>query len=499
VAGCHRAFVDLTERCLAVTREPSVAAVVRFLHTDPLDALRLPDEFDPGATITFRVHGRSMLEPAEMPIDLASVQSFWAALNDPASAGNGQIMQCLICGQERPVLDRLQGKIKGVPGGQTAGTSIISANEEAFESYGLEASLIAPTCADCGERFTKALNELLSKRENHIVLGGSVFIFWTRREESTPWFGLLTDPQPEQVRDLLAAVLKTRRTGEFDATAFYGAVLSGSGGRAVVRDWIDTTVGVAQQRLTAWFAAQRIIDPYGEEGRPLGIYALAAGTVRDLKDVPPTTLRTLLRAALAGTPLPADLLSQAVRRNQAEQGITRQRAALIKLVLLSLEPEQDGGEDSMIKLDPAHPSPAYHCGRLLAVLEEAQRAAIPGIKATLVDRFYGSASTAPGSVFPRLVRGAQPHLSKLERDREAAYHAIQQRLEDIQGNLTRYPKVLALEEQGLFALGYYHQRAFDRAQAREAAERRRNAASTAGQQPELESKSAAAPAVEGEN
>jgi hypothetical protein len=30
-----------------------------------------------------------------------------------------------------------------------------------------------------------------------------------------------------------------------------------------------------------------------------------------------------------------------------------------------------------------------------------------------------------------------------------------------------------LEEQGLFALGYYHQRAFDRAQAREAAERRR--------------------------
>lgn len=127
----------------------------------------------------------------------------------------------------------------------------------------------------------------------------------------------------------------------------------------------------------------------------------------------------------------------------------------------------------MVRLDPAHPEPAYHCGRLLAVLEQAQRLAVPGVKATIVDRFYGTASAAPASVFSRLLRGAQPHLAKLERDRPNAYQALQRRLEAIMAVLTGFPSTLTLEQQGLFALGYYHQRAYDRAQARAASERRK--------------------------
>lgn len=132
----------------------------------------------------------------------------------------------------------------------------------------------------------------------------------------------------------------------------------------------------------------------------------------------------------------------------------------------------------MVKLDPDHPSDGYQCGRLLAVLEDVQRLAIPGINATIVDRFFGTASATPIAVFARLVRGAQPHLSKLKRDRAGAYIALQQRLEEIQGRLSGYPRTLNLEEQGLFALGYYHQRAHDRAQARAASERRKAATAT---------------------
>ena len=76
-------------------------------------------------------------------------------------------------------------------------------------------------------------------------------------------------------------------------------------------------------------------------------------------------------------------------------------------------------------------------------------------------------------MFSRLVRGAQPHLSKLERDRPGAYRALQARMEEVLSGLADFPRVLMLEDQGRFALGYYHQRAHDRAQAREAAERRR--------------------------
>ena len=127
----------------------------------------------------------------------------------------------------------------------------------------------------------------------------------------------------------------------------------------------------------------------------------------------------------------------------------------------------------MVQLETAQPSPAYHCGRLLAVLEAAQRAALGNVNATIVDRFYGTASASPASVFGRLLRGAQPHLSKLERDRPATYRALQMRLEDVLATIEAFPRTLTLEEQGLFALGYYHQRADDRARARAASERRK--------------------------
>jgi len=116
----------------------------------------------------------------------------------------------------------------------------------------------------------------------------------------------------------------------------------------------------------------------------------------------------------------------------------------------------------MAELDLSNDDPGYLCGRLLAVLENVQQRAVPGAKATIVDRFYGSASTAPASVFGRLIEGAQAHLAKLERDQRGAYVALQTSIEEILAGLRGFPKTLTLEHQGLFALGYYHQRAADR-------------------------------------
>ena len=117
----------------------------------------------------------------------------------------------------------------------------------------------------------------------------------------------------------------------------------------------------------------------------------------------------------------------------------------------------------MSELDLSNRTPAYLCGRLLAEVEAAQRAAILGAKATVVDRFYGAASTAPASVFGNLLRGTQAHLGKLKRDRPGAYAGIQRRMEQIMSGLERFPRTLSMNEQAMFVLGYYHQRASDRA------------------------------------
>lgn len=475
VDSCHQAYLDLVRRCAEETQSPLAQAVWSFLDGEQKALLRLPDDFDRGSAVTFRIDSRFV-------VDEPAVQAFWAEEHDKSAAG-APLMQCLVCGREKPVLDRLQARVKGIPGGQTSGTSIISANSKAFESYGLEESLIAPTCSDCGEQFTLALNDLLSQQETSLRLGGAAaFVFWTKEVTGFNLASFLTQPESEQVRALLESVRTggvTANTATVDATAFYATVLSGSGGRAVVREWIDTTVGGVKRNLARWFAFQRVVDLTGEYARPLGIAALAGATVRDLRDVPRPTYRTLLRSAIQGTPLPLDLLGTAVRRTHAEQRVTRTHAALIKLVLLSQDPTSHP-ETYMTGLEPDHSSTAYHCGRLLAVLEQVQRAALPGVNATIVDRYFGSASTAPASVFPRLVRGAQPHLSRLERDHRGAYVALQHRLEDIQDHIpgaTSFPRVLSLEDQGLFTLGYYHQRAYDRARAAQAAAQRRAAGS----------------------
>lgn len=471
---CHQTYLELVGRCAAATAEPAVEAVEAFLHNAPLDQLELPADFDPGAIITFRVD-------EVFPIDLPPVQAFWASEHDPAASdSSAAMMQCLICGEQRPVLKRLQGKIKGVPGGQSSGTAIISANEPAFLSYGLEASLIAPTCAQCGEKFTKAANALLADERHRLILGNTAFIFWTRGDVGFSFMELLVTPQAEDVRMLLDSVRTGTHMPDVDDVDFYAAALGASGGRTAIRDWIDTTVGSARRQLASWFQRQRLVGHVGQDPAPLGVRALALATVREAKDLAPTVPRALLRCALTGAPLPSQLLYEAVRRNRAEQAVTRPRAALIKLVLLSQNPTRDRKEDFMVELAHENPDPAYRCGRLLAVLEAVQRQALPTAKATIVDRFYGTASSAPASVFGRLLRGGQPHLAKLERDRPGAYHALQARLEEILAELPSFPRTLTLEQQGVFSLGYYHQRAFDRAKRKEASDLRNALAADEG-------------------
>jgi CRISPR-associated protein Csd1 len=231
---------------------------------------------------------------------------------------------------------------------------------------------------------------------------------------------------------------------------------------------LETTVPNAQRNLARYFTLQELVKLDGSESEPIGLYALAASTVRDAnKDLPANVPRAILHVALHGGSLPDWLLYQAVNRNRAERKITRPRAALIKLVLLSQEDEPLRPEEKrMTELDLTNRSPAYLCGRLLAVMESVQQAANRGIKATLTDRYFGTASSAPASVMGVLYRNhCRPHLSKLRKERPSVYNALDHKLQDVMQHLPTFPNTLTLKEQALFSLGYYHQRAADRAKA----------------------------------
>ena len=128
----------------------------------------------------------------------------------------------------------------------------------------------------------------------------------------------------------------------------------------------------------------------------------------------------------------------------------------------------------MVALDKEHPETAYHCGRLLAVIESVQYAAARGrVNATVVDRFYGAASSTPAAAFAALLRDTQPRLAKVAKLNQAQHGGLQKSLMEVCGQITEFPKTLSLMEQALFSLGYYHQRAHDRAMAMSRASARR--------------------------
>lgn len=483
VAEQHRQFVEMIDACAAETGEPSVQAVATFLHHGlaSISEVDLAD-LDAGQTFTFRVG-------TTWPIDLPSVKAWWAnhiAPDETDASGSG-MGECIVCGKRGPVLERHPLKIKGIPGGQIL-KDLISANAGAFESYGLVASLTAPTCPACAEKYGNALNALLANKSTSMWTKELAYAFWVQpREpanadtEDDDWFSpgdMMREPDAHasEVRALMTSVF----SGKDDALAldprrFYAVALGASGSRVVVKDWIDTTVGEAKRNIARYFAMQELVDWDGSEGKFLPLPWLANSTVFE-KGTPPAHVgKSLLRFALAGDPLPLDLLFIAVRRNRAEQRVTRPRAALIKMVLGSrkLIPMEEPGV--MTGLDPNDDHPAYLCGRLLETLNQIQFAALGQTNTTVVSRYYGTASASPQTVFPNLIRLSGAHLRRMQRDSPAAFRRLDHQLNEIMWKLDgAFPRMFDAEDQGRFALGFYHQRA-QRQHDIEAARARRDA------------------------
>jgi len=479
----HEAFKEDVRACAEATTLPEVWAVVRFLETLDLEALGLPEGFDPGEKLTFSVEGT-------MPIDLPEVRAYWAENVDSNRGGKGRKRvleaECLISGEYGAVIEREPVKIKGglIPGGQTSGMNMISANERAYESYGLSASQVAPVKVEYAEKYANALNRLLKDDHTHLRVGPIVYAFWTKEGKIPPVVESLANPdtqapmlaallsgkpvdlsisdRSEQVKKALASPWAGREFEAIRDNAFYAMSLSASGSRVVVRDHLMTTVGQVRERLRAYFEAQLMVDWNGNLGPPLGVRNLLRSMYRKPKprenpdaNVVASSPPVLLRFALHGTPLPLSFLHLLTQRNRAERRVTRPRAVLTKMVLISKGKEMR----DMEKLNTDRLEIAYHLGRLLAVLEGVQKAAQPAINATIVDRFYGSASTTPAWVFGRLISGAQNNLGKLRKNRPAIHTASEKRLQEVLSHIQEFPPVLKVEDQALFGLGYFHEKA----------------------------------------
>ncbi len=450
------AFRDLHHRLLAATEEPAALALLLFLDKwTPEKAETLPywDELA-GENVVFRYSDGTYLHR------IPSLRTAWS--NYLESAGDGVERACLITGKRTPVL-RLHPAIKGVRNAQGSGASIISFNVDAFYSYGKEQNFNAPVSPAAAFGYTTALNHLLQYgSQRKVTIGDTDVLFWA--DEPTPLEAVIresVDPmaQDDPEEEILLAMKALRHGGhprEFETDGrFYVLGLAGNSARIAIRFWQVDSIGAVADRIGAHFRDLDLEPP----GPRDPVFPSAGQLLRETavlgksENIAPTLSAAFIRSVLNGGAYPQGLLSAILRRIRSDGRISYLRAALIKAIVNRQARLTHKGKEVHVKLDQDSPDVPYRLGRLFAVLERIQQDANPAIKATIKDRYFGAASASPATVYGQLLRLSQHHIQKADK---RPYH--EKLIQDVVGGINSFPKQLSLEEQGRFALGYYHQR-----------------------------------------
>lgn len=415
------------------------------------------------------------------PRENSEVQAWWRAWRRTGEASAptseqldlGEIppdddsMICLLAGKPVKPL-ATHPKITGLSGvgGLAMGDVMVGFDKDAFGSYGLKQSANAAMGEEAVQKYVDGLNDLIRNHTRKIA--NTLVAHWYKDTiplEDDPLVFLMGKETKEQteaaahaaVRRLLDAIRAGQRT-ELENNRFYALTVSGAAGRVMVRDWMEGRFEELVSHVEAWFSDLAIVarDGHGHAHDPK-FMAVCGALVRDLKDLPAPTAAILWKVAVQGLPIPQPLMVQALARFRADlmdkeqPAFNHARMGLIKAYFVRRKP---GGDTTMTTTyNPNHPAPAYHCGGLLAVLAKLQHAALGDVGAGVVQRFYAAASQTPGLVLGRLAGNARNHLAKLEPGLAWWY---EERIAEIMCKLgDAAPRILDLEGQGLFALGYY--------------------------------------------
>ena len=374
---------------------------------------------------------------------------------------------CLVSG-EKDSPARLHPQIKGVSGSNPTGASVVSFNLSAFCSYGKKQGENAQTGEKSAFAYGTALNSLLGKySQQKIYLGDSTVIFWAdKNNDLEGTFQMFFNDVPKDNPNAAAAVknlfnsIKSGVYAENDSkTEFYVLGLSPNSARIAVRFWIKAPVSGIKRQIKQHFDDMEIIAPPSVLPY-LSIYRILSSSALEGKkeNIPPKLAGDLMYSILQGTPYPQNLLNCIINRIKAEHNITYVRAAALKAIINRNIRFRNSKEDIIkVSLDKETENIPYRLGRLFAVLEKIQAEAQPGINSTIRERFYGAASSTPVAVFGNLMRLKNHHLAKIESTGRKIH--FENLLSEIIGSLPArgFPAHLDLQEQGRFAIGYYHQ------------------------------------------
>ncbi len=504
-------FRSQVQACARATNDLDVLAVLAFLHnveTDasPIQAAFQRDHWASGELFAFSVGTTGQ------PVHLRpAVCNYWKRLREQVPPGAGRSMfQCLVTGAAIGAPERFP-KIKGVPGGGTPETSLVSFNGTAFESYGLQGNENAPVSRLAAERIATALNRLLHDAyPNPRAPGATLPRHQVRLSPQTTacfWSGSL-EPEAENFADNLPDLLEAEREANVagvyrslwqgrapavtSMSKFYVLVLSGTQGRAIVRDWLETTPAATARNLGAHFADLRNVRSAPARrgsseppAMPLRSLLNALVPLGKREAISGSLAAGFLRAALTGEPYPFEVLQRALVRARVEAAAVDRasavrsdaRASLIRAVLnrhrrFDVRARQRYPEVPS-EMQPQLASAGYVRGLGLAVLDRWQALVRGNSQASGSDRCFAAASMGPHAVWERLLQKSQrlgpTALAVNDANARWLFARLRQVIDELgprlQGTVPAEPvddpgmsRALDLEQQGLFMIGYQQMR-----------------------------------------
>lgn len=451
--------------------------------------------------IGFRIYSESTRIHEKPEVLNAVIEKYEAIQREQLT---GTTKKCSVCGtSDYPVEDIPHGMIKKVPDGQTAGCALVSYNENAFESYGLKGNNNSSVCTNCAKTYVEGLNWLLAnghevpvadkkgkvtskfRYANRRNFGSdTAMVFWTRTNQTLDEIDLLDVPSADAVAKMIDSLSSGRdQDSKYLATeSFYSCTLSGAAARIAVRDWIETSLGEFRTSIRQWFSDIAITNYDFDQKKLVNyyvpLYALAkccqrrlmGGKKYDDDDISWARIASnLWKAAIynhyqQSSPVPVWILSKILQRARVDKyGVTPERAALIKLIL---NRNFKGGGYMITEENVQGEKPiAYICGQIFAKMESIQYMAAGGDRnAGIREKYFTYAMTTPAAAFGRLFNLNSKHFTKLKQEKPGLAVNLDKELQVLcKGiDLEKFPQVLPamfrLEEQGQFAIGYYHQK-----------------------------------------
>lgn len=343
-------------------------------------------------------------------------------------------------------------KIKGVPGAKATGSSLISFKQPSFQKFGRKNGENVLITEHSQFAYTTALNYLLREKEHHFNFKNGSIVFWSEKKEMSSFvseviggFSNEEEPMYQIMNDLLHGKMPKDPLPE----RYYIAGLRGNAGRVSLTFFYENSLNGLMKNVEDHLLQMKLQE--GKRIPSIGAVLLEAERPGvKFSELNEAQIEAFLNSILHGWKYPEPVYRQILNRIIIENAVNYRKSAFIKACLM---------KNYEIKEEHMNKEKAYQAGVLFSYLEqmqeEAARLSDTPLGRSIRDRYFGAAMVRPGSVFPTLLRLSVHHKAKLFRAAAGYATNLDTDITNLVTDIGPMPLQFSVEEQGLFALGYY--------------------------------------------